>query len=519
MKKLISLLLLSAFLNSQAQEAWVFENHFDKGFQILEAYDGGTLIVANKTWQSFNGKIIKLNKAGELLWEHSMELNDDGIDPLTIVEDLQGNLIIGGRTFQYNSNGDGFLLKLDACGKQLWFKKIGIENESDNVKYLILDKEDNLYFNHYTGLTDYRFNLKKTDAEGNLIWNYNYFVGWENNVWGSNVKDVIRTKDKGFLMIGSVYAPPYYDQGSTIGYLRSGMVKTDSLGIEQWRSIYRWEEDVPDSIKMSIAGNLSELTNGTIIVSATDINTTYFTPMVYKVNENGNLLWSKNLAEPGIAYKNTRSVVLNDSIVLLACSVAEPIDLYGPKHLEVYKLDAMGTKIGEYINTDRTTILRDFRLNKDSSSVYILPAARYQNETYNLYALKLNPYTLLLDTFLATDNTSYDYYCPEGVEDQSIYFPEDSLPLAEVVSAKRQLRIAPNPAIDFTYLYFDVKNHSKTLKLEVHDALGNLKDSYPLLAQNGRVYQNLSNYAPGIYSVSLSTNNKLLESSKIVVNK
>ena len=122
-----------------------------------------------------------------------------------------------------------------------------------------------------------------------------------------------------------------------------------------------------------------------------------------------------------------------------------------------------------------------------------------------------------LDTFLTEDYTEYDYYCPEGVVEQNISFPE--LGVEDVfVEDKKQLRLAPNPAKNYTYVYFDIANFNRSAKIEIHNLQGQLINTYPILASTGRLYEDLSPYTSGIYVVSLIMDNRLLESSKLVVD-
>ena len=121
-----------------------------------------------------------------------------------------------------------------------------------------------------------------------------------------------------------------------------------------------------------------------------------------------------------------------------------------------------------------------------------------------------------LDTFALEDNTEYDYYCPEGVTDQYINFP--NLAVEDIfVQDKQQLRIAPNPAKNDTYIYFDIANFNRSAKIEIHNMQGQIITSQPILASNGRLYEDLNSYTSGIYVVSLIMDNRLLESSKLVV--
>jgi hypothetical protein len=68
MKKLFILLAFIQFNLVNAQEPWVFQYYFDHAFQILESYDGGTVMLAVEEGQAHTGKVIKVNKLGEVLW-------------------------------------------------------------------------------------------------------------------------------------------------------------------------------------------------------------------------------------------------------------------------------------------------------------------------------------------------------------------------------------------------------------------------------------------------------------------
>ena len=225
---------------------------------------------------------------------------------------------------------------------------------------------------------------------------------------------------------------------------------------------------------------------------------------------------AQRICKPRYCHADLQSVIVNDSISLVALAVAQPIDLYGIKRLQVYKMDIYGNKLDQYVDQVRTGILSDFRLTKDSSSVFIMPSARYQNSTYSLYALKLNPYTMELDSFALEDDTEYDYFCPEGVVDQTINFP--NLGVEDVfVKETQQLRIAPNPAKNYTYVYFEIENYNRSAKIEIHNMQGQQICSYPTLASEGRLYQDLSSYSSGMYIVSLVLDNRVVETQQMVV--
>jgi hypothetical protein len=517
MNRIFFILLLIQFSYSQAQEPWLYENSYDHGFQILESYDGGTIILATENGQSNTGKIIKINKLGELLWEHTLEENDSHFIPTSIVEDLYGNLIIGGMTNKYDlSSVDGFLLKLNACGELLWFNNIGRENAYDYVRNITLNEIGDIFIIHYIGVNNVGENYEDTTIK---MFSEDGVEVWANSLLSegeSASNGITKTKDGGFLVYGYYYAPPYYDQSSSTTYLRNAIVKTDSLGNEEWRNIYRWEEDNLDTIYLSVGGEVREGKNKTYKAVTLDRNNPNLTPIFYELNETGQLEWHKNIGKADTAYNNTMLECFNDSIFMIATSTALPTDVWN-RTLEVYKADEEGNILGEWVDSNISTHIRDLRWNSDSTSLYILPGAKDSNSGLSLYALKLNPYTMELDTFLTEDYTEYDYYCPEGVVEQNISFPE--LGVEDVfVEDKKQLRLAPNPAKNYTYVYFDIANFNRSAKIEIHNLQGQLINTYPILASTGRLYEDLSPYTSGIYVVSLIMDNRLLESSKLVVD-
>ena len=237
---------------------------------------------------------------------------------------------------------------------------------------------------------------------------------------------------------------------------------------------------------------------------------------MYELNTNGEMIYNRLIGKPDTVYDTTKTIILPDSTMLISISASLPKSPY-QRHLEVYKMVLQGNKIDEFVDNNNLLITNDFRLNSDSSSVFIMPAARSINSTYSLYALKLNPYTMELDSFALEADTEYDYFCPEGVVDQTINFP--NLGVEDVfVKEKQQLRITPNPAKNYTYVYFDIENYNRSAKIEIHNMQGQQIFSYPNLPSEGRLYQDLSSYSSGMYIVSLVLDNCVVETQQMVVN-
>jgi outer membrane protein assembly factor BamB len=512
MQNLIFILVFLLFSYTQAQETWVYENNYSVGRQILESYDGGTLILAIVEWQTGESKLVKLDRLGEVLWEHTLEEEDNGLLPLCMAEDRDGNVFIGGRTHKYTGTikGDAFLLKLNACGELIWFVKHESEGYMNTTTNIFLDENSSIFILQQLGSCEGRFTLRKLNFQGEILWTKQHF-----QEIGGSPDGMIRTSDGGFVLNGTVYLPPYYDPDYPVTILRNAVVKTDSLGSEQWVNIYRWEEDTMDTIFISSGGGVQEIDSSGFIASTLDRNESNLRLSMYELNSNGEVLWNKIIAKPDTMYDKTKIILLHDSTLLIATSASLPESPY-QRHLEVYKMDLQGNKIDEFVDNNNLLITSDFRLNSDSSSAFIMPAAPSITGNYSLYALKLNPYTMELDSFALEDDTEYDYFCPEGVVDQTINFP--NLGVEDVfVKEKQQLRIAPNPAKNYTYVYFEIENYNRSAKIEIHNLQGQQICSYPTLASEGRLYQDLSSYSSGMYIVSLVLDNRVVETQQMVV--
>jgi len=249
MNRLLVFILCIQFSYSQAQEPWLYENDYAKGKDILETYDGGTVILATVEWQFGVSKLFKLDAAGEVVWEHTLDDGTDYLSPEYMVEDYNGNIIIGGGTRKYSSDWSAFIMKLNTCGELLWLNEYSVPFELGFTHSLYTDANNNIYASQNISSDEGRFTFRKIDSDGNLLWTKQHLLDY-----GANSIGFISCEDGGFILFGLAYAPPYYDQSHPSGYLRFATVKIDSLGEEEWQNYYRWEDDNLDTIYMSAGG-------------------------------------------------------------------------------------------------------------------------------------------------------------------------------------------------------------------------------------------------------------------------
>jgi len=108
MRGVLFIVVLFHFSYIQAQVAWVYESEYSVGRKILESYDGGTLILATVDWQLGDGRLFKLNKMGEVLWEYAVTDDTESLSASKLEELTNGDILIGGRTYKYEAWGDAF---------------------------------------------------------------------------------------------------------------------------------------------------------------------------------------------------------------------------------------------------------------------------------------------------------------------------------------------------------------------------------------------------------------------------
>ncbi|MGB1040967.1 MAG: T9SS type A sorting domain-containing protein, partial [Flavobacteriales bacterium] len=146
--------------------------------------------------------------------------------------------------------------------------------------------------------------LKVTDTNGNLLWTKSYTIPSKNI--HLHPTDIVSTSDGGFLLLCQEEEPMFQQIGRTIKLFRPLLIKTDSLGNEQWRKNlgdYRYNNFASNIIKGE--------TDTTYFVSWTDLDSLLYnfghspdkwhtranydaTVWLSKIGESGSILWTKN---------------------------------------------------------------------------------------------------------------------------------------------------------------------------------------------------------------------------------
>lgn len=502
MRRVLVYILLFLFYPSLAQSPWIYENDYFRGWGILESYDGGVIILGTSQNFGQDGKVFKIDNTGQILWEHELEILDYNT-PSHIVELEDGSIVIGGLTDKYDSELDGYLLKLDACGETVWFKNIGAPDEYDWITDMI-SVENDIVLTHFFSPGNLKYTLSKYSSEnGDLIWSQSDYMQY-----GGTPRKLSHCLDGGFLVMGSAYFPPYYNQSQTLSGLRSVVFKTDSIGELEWIDVYNWEVDTIDNWFISTGLSSIQLVDSSFMILALDRNISGESPFIlYKLSSEGELIWSQSMID-SVSFDNSILLTINDTALVAIASPLSP-----NKHLQILKLNTSGTVLTSYSDSSFFLSPRDVFMT-DDDNLLVLPGAKSGNGDNWLYAMKFDLEMMLPDTFLINDTTNYDYLCSSVVTDQYITFPDDTISVEEYLVNK--INISPNPAKD--YIQVDLNQNSSYI-ISLQELSGRRLFKSEIVSETDSYILDISGYSPGIYIVEIYEKDKDILSQKLMIEQ
>jgi hypothetical protein len=244
----------------------------------LQTSDGGfvlTGMTASYGAGKFDIWLVKVDSSGNELWNHSYggEFYEQGI---SIRETSDGGFIIAGYTGSFGAGlGDFWLLKTDSLGVEHWNNTVGLSGYEE--AHSVLQTSDNGYLiTGYTRSFSTGYEeawLVKTDSLGNEQWNKTYN--------GATGESIIKTRDGHYIIVGSTFAPGP-------GNYDLWLVKIDKEGNEKWeRSYGGLDKEIGNSI-------IQTSDSGYIIVGRTkSYGAGKIDLWLLKLDHNGNEEWNR----------------------------------------------------------------------------------------------------------------------------------------------------------------------------------------------------------------------------------
>jgi len=222
---------------------------------------------------------IRLSKTGDLLinktfggieedWGHSVQQTSDG-----------GYIISGGTESYGPGEEDAWLIKTDSSGNEEWNKTFGGSGWETGIS--VQQTSDGGYVigggTNSSGADDMDIWLIKTDGLGNEQWNRTFDSGVEDYGYAAQ-----QTSDGGYIIVGCTN----YIIGAD--FLDVWLIKTDSLGNEQWNKTFGGSErEYGLSVRQTSDG-------GYIVVGATSsFGAGNPDAWLLKTDSSGNEQWNK----------------------------------------------------------------------------------------------------------------------------------------------------------------------------------------------------------------------------------
>ena len=210
----------------------------DETANSIDISSDGGLIISGEVINENTGfslcYLIKIDDEGELAWSNTFggSLNDNGH---SVISTNDAGFAITGMTRSLgDSNGDMWLIKVNANGQMEWERTYGGDyteygrtiQQTVDGGYIIIGQIESFALGYNDAY------LIKTDAQGNEMWSQ--IFGGQGTDQG---RQVVSTLDEGYLISG------YTDSFGTLGGFNFWLVKANSLGELEWQRFYGEQGD------------------------------------------------------------------------------------------------------------------------------------------------------------------------------------------------------------------------------------------------------------------------------------
>jgi hypothetical protein len=386
------------------------------------------------------------------------------------VGDFSGNIF--GALYEFNSNLDTVrnIIKGDTAFYTYY-------------SYL-LKKDDNLYI---FGASDsacgassfgYKFFLKKMDTLGNIIWQKHYST----TCLYRNQKNIDTTFGGGFVLCG--YERTGFGTGNTL------VIKTDSIGNQLWSKNYGFENTpYPSIVSTKTCGYLI----ATNQIDSIYLSSFFWSSMkLYRIDENGDTLWTKKIGNKNMAFSPTSIKQLSNYDYIISGS-------NGVSHNDISGSVVSDQLQGFLCRIDSSGNVKWF---KNYTGNYLNDSSA-QNYLYDV--APTNDGGFVAVGFVApTDGSTQDSWVIK-VDSMGCLNPgcNSSLGVTTIHLDEPKFEIYPNPTTDFIDIATDYKNCWFT----IFDVTGKLVLKEKIIQNKTRI--NLSNYSNGLYFIQLQTENKM----------
>jgi hypothetical protein len=412
---------------------------------IVEVEDGFIITgsagrkVAPQSYLS-NIWIAKINENGETLWNK----NYDGMGAGSILKLSESEFIVSAETFTQGSWENMMILKIDGNGDTIWTKtflypgseyKPVIKKSNDNNIIILgytenispqgtfliklLESGDTAWTKFYQDMRAFDFEydndgdylllhnkplatyISKLDSSGNLlmdrkIYDYSY------SGYG---KKIHKDTDGGFLVLGAVQ--PAFD--SSFVWIYKLNFNLDSL----WQKLFY--NDKPQNLTTLINSNIG----GYLIVGTETIEYPNENGLVMKIDESGNLLWSKTYGGEDTDQFYNICVTSDDGFIIAGATVS-----FGAGFFDAWLL-RFEPEVSTNISSE-LTILKNYALSQNYPNPFN-PSTTFEFQIPNTEKVVLKIYDVISNEVATIVNDelpvgSYKYQWNASGYASGVYF-------------------------------------------------------------------------------------------------
>lgn len=284
----------------------------------------------HKTAGGSDGWIIKTDSQGKEVWNRPV-IGQGSDNIASFLTDKDGGIILAGWTDTGSSQSDGWLVKFDAAGNQVWSRTYPCA-DIDLITSVKKCPDGGYVLAGWVTFADDRYQdawLIKTDFDGNKVWSRTY---------GNSKSDIVHSveisPDGGILLAGQTINPA---NNSYDGWI----LKTDCQGNEMWQNVFgNSREDCFYSIK-------NESDEGIIMAGFTHPGSTMDSDgWLLKLDLNGKRVWERTINHGiGDRFNDVQTAADGGYIIAGHTGIRDASNLPVIEDAWVMKTDAGGNEI------------------------------------------------------------------------------------------------------------------------------------------------------------------------------
>lgn len=485
---LLFLLFFMNFLGAQTTYNNRIDYYNKPNLSTCVLLENDTILVGVSTWDSL---LTNVNKVSLL----KMDINGNVLSKKSFKRDSISS-VIGNNILKYNNEYFVPGTSGDYNG-HIYGAMYEFDSNLDTIRNII--KVDTSFYTYYTslikksndlyifgasdslsGTPGYNFFLRKVDSLGNIQWQKKY--GTTSTYRSPRNMDTTHTN--GFVMCG-------FEQTSPYGWGTTRLIKTDSLGNQLWTKNYgNVDTYFPSVVATKTTGYL---------VATNQIDSSYMTSFywmtlkLYRLNENGDTIWTKKIGTKTQDFSpfNARQLPNYDFII---CGVNRlpHYDSGGvlvSEQLQGFlcRTDSSGNvkwfnnyKANSSVDTTTDNYLFDVTQTSDGSFVAVGWVSPVDGSTQDVWVIKVDSMGCIIGGCNSTTGIDQEI-------DNNIDF-----------------NIYPNPANDF----IDVETDFKNCSITVFDNIGHLILKEKMVQNKTRI--DLSGFSNGLYFIQLQSEDKMI---------